>query len=621
MKERERILSIIEDCIKSNKYIPVETERIELKPTPPNLKAATSMLQSVCAFLNTKGGIIVIGVKDKGNANPKHYELTGYNEDFENTLKLFGKQFTNKKNEFVDVSQYIVGHEIKEILNSRICFLYVDRLPDERKYVFFEKIAYRRELTGDHSISESDILRHEEYLEEIETAKELETIQDATLDDIDIDKLNSYIQLLNREIRVESLKTSIQDAKSFLFRKRFVLNDQITTLGMLVCGHKPKDFLGWKCQVDGFVDTPFEVAQDKKSLVENIIPLMEQSLGYVLKNIQVGVSLERGGSSMAEYPEQLLRETINNALAHRDYSINKYININIRPNELIEIRNPGSFKKSLLIEELDNQIPIRRIVPDSKPRNPRLADVLKVFDKWEGKARGMSNLVTDSLQNKIDLPYYKFHSINELSLVIKKGKLLDDKMEALIKSYEGYIEKKLNGSELTQEQKLVLAYFYKSEIENKNDRYTILLTKDNNHLDAINSLEDAKLIIKHSGSTELFPIFIIDRELFKRDFINELRILYGADFDVLPKETKQTLESIFEMNKYAKDPFPSANSIGNTLWAKLGRSNSIEGFEDFKRRIRSAVNKMEKRGIIKRVNNKPRYQINDSFRRRPSIYD
>ena len=115
--------------------------------------------------------------------------------------------------------------------------------------------------------------------------------------------------------------------------------------------------------------------------------------------------LRKGGTSKPEYPEQLLRETINNALAHRDYSIDKYININIKPNEHIEIRNPGAFKKMLLIEEFSSEIPVRKIIPDSKPRNPKLADVLKVFDKWEGKWKGMSNLVNDTLDNKIDLPF------------------------------------------------------------------------------------------------------------------------------------------------------------------------------------------------------------------------
>lgn len=617
----DRVLALIEECISNSKYISVETEKIELKPTPPTLKEAKSVLQSVCAFLNTDGGILILGIKDNNNVTPKHYELKGYNDDAESIVHSFKTRFTDREGSNLDLTEYLASKEIREFMGKRICILYVDKLPEDKKFAYLDDVAYKRDLTGDYKIPQKEIEIQEEIKEESTRARELSTIKDAKVADIDLDKLNNYIQLLNRETKVETIKTSIDDAKAFLIRRKFVIGNEVTTLGMLVCGRHVKDFLGWRCQVDGFVDTPFEVAQDKKSLIDNVIPLMEKSLGYVLKNIQVGVSIEHGGTSKPEYPEKLLRETINNALAHRDYDIDKYVNINIKPNEHIEIRNPGSFKKILLIEDVKSEIRIRRIIPDSKPRNPKLADVLKVFDKWEGKSRGMSNLVNEALDNKIDLPYYKFHSKNDLSLVVPKGKLLDDKMESLFDAYNGYIAKKLNGGELDERQKVVLTYFYKSEIENKNDRYTILLTKDNNHLDAINSLEDCGLIYKHSVSDELYAVFVVDRELFRNNFTDNLRKLFGADFDALRKESRDILSCIFEFNKYSKDPYPSANIIGNTLWARAGNANVLEGYDGFKRKVRQLVNQMEKRKIILKEGNKPRYKINDDFVRRPSIYD
>jgi len=621
MKEVDKILNLVEDCIKNNYYKSVETENIELKPTPPTSKESISLLQSVCAFMNTNGGILIVGIKDNNNVQNKNYELKGYHEDFEPYLKIIGKKFTDKDLNPIDVSEYIVNYEIRDFMTSRVCIIYIDKLPDDLKYIFFEKAAYKRELTGDHKIAESQIASQEEFKEEIRNARELEIVRDATLDDVDIDKLNGYIQLLNRETKIETIKAGIEDAKAFLTRKKFLISNQVTTLGMLVCGKHIKDFLGWRSQVDAFVDTPFAVAQDKKSLIDNVIPLMEKSLGYILKNIQIGVSIEKGGTSKPEYPEQLLRETINNALAHRDYSIDKYININIKPNEHIEIRNPGAFKKMLLIEELSSEIPVRKIIPDSKPRNPKLADVLKVFDKWEGKSRGMSNLVNDTLDNKIDLPFYKFQSKDDLSLFIKKGKLLDEKMESLFTAYNGYIKRKLNGEDISTEQKLVLSYFYKSELENKNDRYTILLTKDNNHLAAINSLEDSGLIFRHKISNELYPVFIIDRQLFKKDFIEELRKLFGADFDALSKIARDILNCIYEFNTYSEIKYPSANMVGNALWAKAGNANILTNFEAFKRTVRRAIEQMRTRGILLKNADKKRYELNKSFNRRPSIYD
>ena len=134
-------------------------------------------------------------------------------------------------------------------------------------------------------------------------------------------------------------------------------------------------------------------------------------------------------------------------------------------------------------------------------------------------------------------------------------------------------------------------------------------------------LEDAGLIFKHEISSGLYPVFIIDRELFRKDFVSELRGLFGADFDALNKEGRDALTRIYEYNKYSKEKYPSANIIGNSLWAKAGNANILSGYEDFKRRIRKLVNQMEKREIIVRVDNKPFYKINESFTKRPSIYD
>lgn len=621
MKEIDRILNKIEDCILNNYYDSVETETIELKPTPPNMSDAKSLLQSVCAFLNTNGGILIVGVKDNNTQTPKNYELKGYNEEFEPNLKLLGKQFTNRNGEKIDVSEYIVNYEIKDFMTSKVCVIYIDKLPDDSKYVFFNRIAYKRVLTGDMTIDSDSIERQEEFKEEIKNARELHIEPDATLEDIDIvEKLNDYIYLLNREIKTQSPKTSIEDAKPFLTRRKFIIDDRITTLGLLVCGKNIKDFLGWRAQVDGFVDAASEVAQDKKTIVDNVIPLMERSLAFILKNIQVGVTIEKGGSSKPEYPEQLLRETINNAIAHRDYSINKYININIKPNIHVEIRNPGAFKKQLLIESINHLIPVRRIIPDSKPRNPNLADVLKVFDKWEGKARGMSNLVNEALDNKIDLPYYRFYSKDDLGLFIQKGKLIDEQFISLIESFDLFVETSLNGTKLTADELAVMAYFYKSEKANQLYRHTILLTPDNNHFNGITRLEQAGLIFKHPESPELYPVFLLHRDFMRDNYNSELRQIFGNDFDMLTEISQQTLSLIYQFNHFSKARSVSATQAGRILSYKTNQPlTDIKAMDTFRRKIYTIFKRLVAANFL--TTDDRNYFINKNFSRTPSIFD
>ena len=623
MKQIDKILGTIENHINNSTFEKLENDRLEIKDNSHVGSKWTELYKTTCAFLNTHGGIIIIGIHEDEKNNK--YDVTGFDLTNENKTKELGKNFKDENNNQVDVSGYI-SFETHQFFNKHILAIYVEQLPEENKFVYYNNNAFERIITGYHKIDNLKIAAQKEYKQELESAKELQPVINTSLDNLEVSKLNDYIHLLNRDTRTESIKNTIEDATSFLERKGFITKSlQPSMLGMLVCGKYIEDILGSRCQVDGYVDMPGRpelVSKTKKSMKDNILPLMERSIAFTQQNISVGVSVEFGGSSLPEYPEKLLRESINNSLAHRDYAINRFININIVPNKHIEIRNPGKFKPRLILEDIHHNIPIRRIIPgDSKPNNPKLAEVLKVYDKWEGRGLGMSTLTNECLANNIDLPYYKFHSEDELSLFIQKGKLLDEKMESLIDKYSGYLEKKLNGAALTTEQKLVITYFYKSEIENKNDRYTILLTKSNNHLDAINSLEDAGIISKHDLSNSLHPVYIVDRVLFKKDYASELRTLFGLDYDALSKDAREALTIIYECNLFSKEMYPSANKIGNMMWTKNEKTNGIKGFEAFKRGIRNIVNQLENRKLILKVDYKPKYIINKDFVRRPSLYD
>lgn len=414
---------------------------------------------------------------------------------------------------------------------------------------------------------------------------------------------------------MESIKASLGDATSFLSRQSMIREGKPTLLGMLVCGNAPGDQLHFRCQVNAFVEAAeANIAQDKKVITDTVLHLMEQSVAFVIRNIQTGISLAQGGTRTYEYPERLIRECVNNSLAHRDYSINQFVTIRIAPNSNIQIRNPGRFKQQLLIQHTQHKIPVRRIIAgSSKANNPKLAKVLSVYNKWEGIGYGMATLTNACLDDKIDVPYFLF-GYEDITLTIPKGRVLDEPMGALFESYSGYIREQLNGLEISIEQKRVLSYFYKSEQRNKEDRYTILLTKANNHLKAIQTLEEAGLIFRHEKSNELYPIFIVDRQLFQKDFRTQLTSAFGQHYDALPIEHKSVLQFIYERNTYAEDKFPSANEVGGKLWIIRGNADKLAGYEAYKRKVRLIINSLEAGGMLIRYNEKAKYLVNKHFK-------
>ncbi len=621
MKTIDKIIQKLEDYIVNNQYEPLETEAFELKNQPGNQKQSeyTSIKQTICAFLNTNSGIIVVGVKE--DSKEKKYTFTGYKSTFEESFKSLEKNaVTDIKGIPIDISEYI-KFEIKPFLDGHILAIYVEKLPHDVKYVFVNGTAYERKLTGDHPVDRLKIEAHEEYKLEIKNSKELRPVINTTIQNLSADKLNDYIYWINKEIKIENTKADIESAKAFLIRKSFLTKDEEPTiLGMLVCGEYPADYLGNRCQVDCFVDSAVKIAQNKKIFKDNILQLLEDSFAFIYRNIQVGISATNSGTSEPEYPENLIRECINNSLAHRDYTVDRFISIDIVPQKHIEIRNPGGFKKTLLIDEPNHEIPLRRIIPNQKPVNPKLADVLKVFNKYEGKGIGMATLVNECLNDKIDIPYYKFRDENDISLVISGGKLLDDHVENLLSMFSGFIDELTEGEELTSEEKHTIAYLYKSEIENEKYHYTIMLTPENNHFDALRNLEKRKLIEKHALSTSIFPIYILNRVFFKQNFNTELIDLFGDSYKALPNDYKDCLKLIFKINTFSKSKSVSASQIGNILFLQKNQKiTDIKLFDNYKRKIRNIFNKLEEKNLIIKHPDK-KYLINKHFSK-PSLFD
>lgn len=610
----ETTLRHLAELIATGRFEELETDTLEIKPVPANHGEWGQIHKSACAFLNTRGGIIVLGVREEGRGASRHYVFSGWKPHAEPNVKEIPSQFTDEHGHTLTLSDAFPPPMIKDFMSAQVAIVLVDELPADQKYAFYRGEAWRRLLTGDHKITASDLERQREFKEEAMQARELLPLTGMTVDDLDLEKLNEYISHLNRPQRIETLKTDLPSALPFLRRKCFVTESGVTTLGALVCGKHPQDYLGFRCQVHGYVDAPQEIARDKQDLADNILPLMESSLAYVLRNTQVGVSAQQGGRSRPQYPETLLRETINNALAHRDYSINRQVILAIEPGVHISIHNPGTFRKPLIVEWLDADPPVRRILPEAKPRNPKLADVLRVFRKWEGRGIGMATLVDLCLQNQTDLPYYRFGT-DYVELYLCSGQLLDEQMERLFQSLDRYTEQKLSGTPLTNSQKLTLAYLIKSEWANEQLRYTILLTPDNNHFNEIRALESAGLVLKHPSSTPIHPVYVADRTLVRRDYTRELTEKFGADFSALDGLTKQALGVVYRSNTYSKTPGVSAKMASFSLWTSQGMSgDDIKAFDAFYRKVRRVFNKLEKAGFVKKSPNSQRtaYILDDS---------
>lgn len=630
MNKTDNILYILKQYIESGVYLPVETENVELKDLSTGSEWR-ELYRTANAFLNTDGGIIIIGIKEiqpKGD-QPGKYSFKGFNRRNEEKLvQLHNRIFTDDNNKNLDLSAYL-SSEYRPFAEGEVCVLHVEKLPEDEKYVLYEHEAYQRKLTGDHKISPEKVMAQRERRQELRTARELIPIPGSTLDDLNVDKLNEYIAIINREIRIETLKPDIRSAMSFLKRKGFVHEDETPTLlGMFLCGNHVGDILRGKCEVDCYVETIYptvEKFRERKVFKENINNLIEDCHAFVFRNIRVGIAIALGGSQMPEYPDVLLREIINNAIAHRDYRSDKFSVVSITPQKQISIRNPGTFKLALVVKA-DVPLPengrtcrIRRIIPNAVAQNPRLNDILKEYNKWEGRGIGMATLTNEALGNRIGVPYYILRS-EEIELIVPSGEVLTPEMLYWLAGFDAFLYRAMGNRSLTEEERTVMAYLYRCEQLNAEEKYTVMFNESNNHYGTLTALENAGLIFPLRSpdiSTEM-AIYVIHRTLTKKRYDDELMAMFASDYNMLSNDYKDVLCAIYQHNNFSSESAPSANRISSyLLMLKTGTSSS----DNFKRKVRYIVKRLEEAGMIMRRDAaKPNYILNTAYQPKTTMF-
>jgi predicted HTH transcriptional regulator len=600
-----KIISGIETTLSSGQFQDNEDTIVELKDLS-SCNEWTSLKQTVCAYLNTNGGYVICGIRERN----KQYSFPGFDRNNEGRLiELRSRFFKNDNDVLPDLSENI-DFDYRNVLGKTLAIVTVRPLSEDLKYLKFDGVYYERVLTQDKVIPQSKIIQHREYKAELEYSKEISPVAKATIDDLDIDKINQFIIKINKTGKKETLKKDLQDAADFLTR-RYCINSEgaVTVLGLLLFGKEPFQHLEYRAEVDCYFETGNDIGRDKRIYQNDVINLMDDAFSFVWGHIKVGRSYIGGGRSEPEFPEKLVREVINNAFAHRDYIANKFITIKINLGESIEIKNPGGFKQKMLITDASTKNEIRRIisgVPETK--NPKLANVLKAFDKIESQGIGMATLVSVCLENQIDVPYYDLSIPDTISLVIPSGKLMDDETQRWINSFYGYLSERLDGK-ITQEHELVLAYLLKSERLNQKRLYTILLSPSNNHFDVLFDLKQSGLVLEHpSASSEQTPVYVLDKELTIVDFTKQIEEQIGKSLTGLDDTHKRVLNIVYRYNHYNSQSI-KPNVITPELYSQLhGKEIEPTTYESLGRKVRKICGDLLKADILSKKDDKS-YEI------------
>jgi len=362
-----------------------ESQSIEFKTS---LKLRNEIGQTISAFTNTSGGIILIGVSDEG--------------------KIIGVEVGRKTVE--DLANWVKENtdpqiypdvKVRRADGKNIIEIAINESDD--KPVFFKDRAFQRVAKTNQRISASKI-RELAKQEKVKLHWDERICERATLEDINKEKVKWFLE---RRESVRNVKKPMDMSLEELLMNIGAVNREVkkpTNAGILFFGKNPQRFfLNSQLRIARFKGTdvihPVIDRLDCQGPLWEMVDLAEDFIRRNIRLLSLRVSTSFQREDKFEYPLDALREAIINALIHRDFLESADVRSFIFDNR-IEVINPGSFPEGVSPDE-----------PIHKPVNPLLCQFMYDigFIEKYGSGIKMMRRLCRKWGNK--QPYYKLHPL------------------------------------------------------------------------------------------------------------------------------------------------------------------------------------------------------------------
>jgi len=374
-----------------------ESETVEFKPS---LSQTGNILECVSAFSNTKGGILVIGVRDTG-------EVIGVDIG-KRTLESLANTIKQNTDPVIYPSISVENVEGKNVI-------VIEVEESKSKPMFaFDKV-YKRVGRSNQRVTSDEIRKL--ALEGKRIYWDEEVCEGANLEDIEEDKVRWFLKEARRERELNiPMDASVDEV---LMRLNLLKGEALTNASILLLGKSPqKFFLQAEVRCVRFKgNEPVKPFIDMRVISGTIIDQVDKSLDFVLEHIPKAVWLD--GKLQREekyqYPPDALREAIVNAICHRDYEEQGNIQIRVF-DDFLEVWSPGKLPEPLRLEDLKK-------THKSVPRNPLLARQLFWIKFVEEVGTGTNDMIDYCREWGIPEPEFK-HVTGDF-VVTFFGKLTD----------------------------------------------------------------------------------------------------------------------------------------------------------------------------------------------------
>jgi ATP-dependent DNA helicase RecG len=346
--DRETVARLLDDLTR----LGTDNYRVELKRARGGMPL--TLHETISAFANADGGTIILGVDEKAS-----FKVVGL-ADPEGTRDRF---VTLCRSMDPPVASAV---DIVEIVGEKVLAAYIPPVPRERRPCHLANAApwdssFVRMADGDRKLSPYEVQLLLENRKP--TRHDVSVVMEASEADLERARLDAFLSRFREQRTVFANRSDDE-----ILRLLNVLRDtpegpRPTLAGLLTFGSYPQQFVPQLNITVVVFPTPDPTQPGPRGerflgnrAVDGPIPVVVQDTIAFLKRHMKQRSLMAGIFRIEEweYPEDVLREVIVNAVAHRDYSPaaqGTQVQVELYPDRLV-VRNPGGLFGPLDVTDL-----------------------------------------------------------------------------------------------------------------------------------------------------------------------------------------------------------------------------------------------------------------------------
>lgn len=362
------------------------------------------VIESLVAFANTKGGVVLVGVSDKS-------QLTGVDVRAE-TLQSWINQC--KQNTSPSV---IPDTEVVILDGKAVVMVSVDEYPI--KPVAYKGRYFKRIGNANHQMSPTEI--SDAHIKLINSSWDYHPDPVHGIDTISHTKVQAFAEALSLKAPIETVL------------EKFELNkDGRPTFGCHLLFSK-NDVLLSTIEAGRFA-TP-TIIKDSITSKDTLIEQVTRIMDFIVKHTNKAY-IFTGNPKREErwdYPMEAIREIVINMIVHRDYRSANDSTIKIF-DDRIEFFNPGMLLDDLTIEK------IKTGHYKSHLRNKQIASIFKELELIEKYGSGIQRVIENFVVYGLPEPVYEATQGGMAVTVFKAKTTLSQKLPQKIRVNEGVSE-------------------------------------------------------------------------------------------------------------------------------------------------------------------------------------